>query len=216
MRKSLIFGCLVILFIGCTAESDKQVDKVRTGTVDPEFARDAALYHEMAMNMALGFARDFRGELTSAMSEGDAVYALKTWAKMAPEMAAAHSVGGWVFRRVSDRSRNPDNRASTTETVILLSFADAGTSPPFIQTWEGSDSLKVYRFFKPIHTAPLCLKCHGDLQTMAPGVMTALKDMYPQDRATGYKSDELIGMFVIEASWPDGKEHAEQLLSDSI
>jgi hypothetical protein len=216
MKKTLSLSCLLVFLIGCTAQSEKQADQVKTDTVDPEFTHDAAMYREAAERLVGEFADTLKGELMAALSEGDAVNALGVCATKAPEIVATHAVGRWSVRRVSDRSRNPDNRASTTEAVILLGFADSATAPPFVETWEGPDSLRTYHFYKPIHTVPLCLMCHGGLQTMAPGVMAALRDKYPQDRATGYKAGELRGMFVVEATWPDGKTHAEYLLTDSL
>ncbi len=216
MKKSLFISCLAALLVACTAQSDKETDKVKTGEVSPEFAQDATTYHEAAEKLVAGFTGELREELMAALSGGDAVGVIEVCATKAPEIAAAHSAGGWSIRRVSDRSRNPDNRATTTETVILLGFADTAVTPPFVETWEELDSLKAYRYYKPIRTEPLCLKCHGDLQTLAPGVMDAVKKRYPSDRATGYKAGELRGMLVVEATWPDGKAHAEELVRDSL
>jgi hypothetical protein len=116
---------------------------------------------------------------------------------------------------VSERFRNPDNRADTSELQILSRFADTA-APEHIQQWATIDSMITYAYYRPIRTMPLCLNCHGDLQTLASGVMDELKKDYPLDRATGYKSDELRGMFVVTAPWPDGVDGAMAILTDSI
>jgi mono/diheme cytochrome c family protein len=42
-------------------------------------------------------------------------------------------------------------------------------------------------YMKPIViAAPVCLQCHGAPDKLAPGVADALKELYPQDQATGY------------------------------
>jgi hypothetical protein len=44
----------------------------------------------------------------------------------------------------------------------------------------------------------MCLSCHGDLNTISPEVKEVLKKEYPQDRATGYKINDLRGAVVAE------------------
>jgi hypothetical protein len=54
------------------------------------------------------------------------------------------------------------------------------------------------------------------MQTLGTGVYRTLKRLYPLDKATGYKTGELRGMFVVEANWPEGIEYAEQIITDSL
>jgi len=159
--------------------------------------------------------QQLKKELLSAMSDGDAVSAIKVCAQKASEMTSAHADGGWTIKRISNRNRNPNNRANFTETVLLAIFADAAGDRS-TETWTKSDSGTTYQYFKPILTSSFCLKCHGDMQTLGPGVYTALKKLYPLDKATGYKAGELRGMFVVDAKWPEGRGYAEQLLTDSL
>ena len=45
---------------------------------------------------------------------------------------------------------------------------------------------------------PVCLSCHGPPGSLDPEVTTALKNLYPQDEATGYRMGDLRGAFVVE------------------
>jgi len=54
---------------------------------------------------------------------------------------------------------------------------------------------------KVIPTAEVCLKCHGS--TLAPGVDKVLSELYPQDKATGYKKGDIRGAFVAVRKLPD-------------
>ncbi|HUV30927.1 MAG TPA: DUF3365 domain-containing protein [Acidobacteriota bacterium] len=203
------------LLAGCTAESDKQAGETEPATAGAQFSQDTILYHDAAEKLIADFSRELKGELMAALSSGDAVDAIAVCRNMAPEIASRYATGNWSIRRVSDRNRNPNNRADTMQAVILSRFADTSAAP-YMESWTIADSVSIYRFYKPIRTVPLCLKCHGDVQTLAPGVFEALKRQYPLDKATGYRSDELRGMFVVQATWPDGRAFAEQILTDSL
>jgi len=215
MSKYLSFCFLALLLCSCDSQTETQTDPEPAVEPSPEYADDMKLYTKTAQQLVADLSRQLKTELVSALSDGDAVNAIKVCAQQAPELTSAHANGGWSVRRISDRNRNPNNRADFTEAVVLAIFADA-TSDLFTETWTESDSGATYRYYKPIRTAPFCLKCHGDMQTLGPGVFGALKKLYPLDKATGYKAGELRGMFVVESNWPDGREYAEQLLTDSL
>ena len=53
-------------------------------------------------------------------------------------------------------------------------------------------SRRYVHYMKPIFiAAPVCLQCHGAPNKLAPGVADALKELYPQDQATGYVVGDL-------------------------
>ncbi len=98
--------------------------------------------------------------------------------------------------------------------IVLSVFTD--TVQPkrkFLGNWQTQDSVTTYSYYKPIYTKRLCLKCHGDMQTLASGVYKQVKKHYPTDKATGYKEGDLRGMFVVEVAWPEGRDFADLLVS---
>jgi hypothetical protein len=215
MSRYLSFCFLALLLCSCGSQPKTETEPEPAVEPSPEYADDMALYTQAAQQLVADLSRQLKDELLSAMSDGDAVSAIKVCALKASELTSAHAAGGWSIKRISNRNRNPNNRANFTETVLLAIFADAAGDRS-TETWTESDSGTTYQYFKPILTAPFCLKCHGDMQTLEPGVFTALKKLYPLDKATGYKAGELRGMFVVEAKWPEGRGYAEQLLPDSL
>ena len=54
---------------------------------------------------------------------------------------------------------------------------------------------KSFRFMKAIPTGEVCLKCHGG--NIAPPIRAKLKELYPNDMATGYKLGDVRGAFTI-------------------
>ena len=210
-----VLSFIVLLFIGCTAQPDKEETSEVSTEITAPYVEDEKLYWEAARKLTASYAGKLRTELTEALANGDAANALGVCSERAPEIAVAFSQSGWSIKRVSDRNRNPDNRADFSESVVLATFDDQAPDP-HIETWIESDSTAVYMYYEPIHTSPICLKCHGDMQTLGTGVYRTLKRLYPLDKATGYKTGELRGMFVVEANWPEGKEYAKRVIIDSL
>lgn len=95
------------------------------------------------------------------------------------------------IKRVSDRPRNPDNRANAHELKIIEQFkaelANKQTPKPFM---EGN------QLYVSIVTNQMCLQCHGTPnENIQPKVLRKLADLYPNDEAVGYGVNELRGMF---------------------
>lgn len=111
-------------------------------------------------------------------------------------MATLHQV---KIKRVSDKPRNPDNRATADEKEIIEDFkaqyAASGKTEAVVK--EVGD--KVYAYYS-IETNAMCLQCHGvrskDIETKT---MDVILSKYPGDLATGYSVDQIRGMWVIEA-----------------
>ena len=160
------------------------------------------------------FSSNLNIRLTTAIQTGGPSGAISECGLAASQVAEFLSQHGWSIRRVSDRNRNQDNRATLAEKNIMTVFTDT-TQPirKFFGDWKTVDSVETYTYYKPIWARKFCLKCHGDMQTLASGVYQTIKKHYPMDKATGYKAGDLRGMFVVEAVWPDGKEFATRLLA---
>ena len=99
--------------------------------------------------------------------------------------------------------------------AILKTFADPTTQDDYLTSWSGPDSARVFHYYRKIVVTQKCLQCHGDLQTVDLDLWRRVKDIYPWDKASGYKVGDLRGMFVATAIWPDSEEMA-RLLADGI
>jgi hypothetical protein len=102
------------------------------------------------------------------------------------------------LRRVSDRVRNPKNAATPHEADVLDGFAAqvaAGQQPAPLVVRTNDTAW----FYAPILiNNPLCLTCHGQPgQDMTPETTELLKRLYPEDRATGFRMNDLRGMWVV-------------------
>ncbi|UCG61220.1 MAG: DUF3365 domain-containing protein [Candidatus Zixiibacteriota bacterium] len=213
MRKILIFALSFMLLAGCGKKSDRKEPSSTTSTSE---AQDQQLLAEASDILIQTFSNDLRSELLAALNEGGPANAITVCEIRAPEIAAAHSGEFWTVRRVTDRSRNPENAASDAEKGLLARFRDTAQSPPeYIIGWAPSEEGKTYRHYRPIRVAQLCLKCHGRPDDIDDAAEAVLAEKYPSDRAIGYAEGDLRGMFVVELHWPEGKAFVDSLVAAS-
>ncbi|UCE25138.1 MAG: DUF3365 domain-containing protein [Candidatus Zixiibacteriota bacterium] len=209
MRILLILISVVLLMNGCSKES-QQADKKST-----DLSRaDEELLMAASGELIDRFGRQLKAELMAAMNEGGAKNAINVCQVKAPQIAEANSNEFWSIRRISDRNRNPNNTANEHELGILERFNDnTGMAPAFSYEWAPADEGRIYRYYKPIRVAPLCVKCHGSESDLDPEAAETLKEAYPEDRAIGYNPGDLRGMFVVQVRWPQGKAFADSLIA---
>ncbi|GGD58382.1 c-type heme family protein [Muriicola marianensis] len=108
-----------------------------------------------------------------------------------------------IIKRVSDKPRNPQNRATAEETGYIIAFRkqlenqaeNKGRIIPIVKE-TGEDEVLYY---SPITTNSMCLQCHGKRETdIQEPVLTTLKELYPMDEATGYEAGQIRGMWKIQ------------------
>lgn len=101
------------------------------------------------------------------------------------------------IKRVSDQNRNPDNAANQIELNYILAAKDelkkSKKAAPLVTDY-GDYVLAYY----PIMTNDMCLKCHGGEQDINAATLEKLNALYPDDKAKGYSSDQLRGIWVVK------------------
>jgi hypothetical protein len=110
------------------------------------------------------------------------------------------SMGG-VFnanlKRVSDQPRNPLNLANENETAFINELKQKISKGEKMTPKFSESDGKITGYF-PIETNAMCLQCHGskDLD-IKPNVLKKIVQLYPKDQATGYKENQIRGIFVV-------------------
>jgi hypothetical protein len=164
---------------------------------DVDYSNDAAL--AKASVMALGGS--LKGELVKAMQAGGPIAAIPVCHEKAPAIAQQVSTEkGVTVSRTSLKPRNPDNAPTAWQQTVLEDFEarKAKGEDPQKMAYSAvveSGGKKEFRFMKAIPTAGLCLNCHG--ATVQPEVLTKVKELYPEDKATGYVVGDIRGAFVV-------------------
>jgi uncharacterized protein DUF3365 len=154
---------------------------------------------EQARATASQVLGETKSVLESALKGGEPVAALRVCASVAQNIARQHEQDGWRVRRVSEKVRNPADAPNADELPVLQAWQKeklAGHLTPAAEhqkiVTEGGR--RYLHYMKPIFIAgPVCLQCHGALDTLPPGVADTLKDLYPHDQATGYGLGDLRG-----------------------
>ena len=149
-----------------------------------------------AATQALGGA--LKVELEAAMKADGPVAAMSICQIKATELAKAISDNqGMAVKRVSLKNRNPEmGVANEWQTKVLNDFETrkaAGEAPETLTYSRVVDH--EFRFMKAIPTTAVCLVCHG--ANLNPAVTAKLTELYPQDKATGYKEGDVRGAFVV-------------------
>ncbi|MEB4589630.1 DUF3365 domain-containing protein [Candidatus Thiothrix sp. Deng01] len=206
MKKHIVMISLAALLAACGGE-DKQAEAPQTGqkavatvaqTTPAAPPTDKAALTEAAKAAVHVFGGTLKGELETAMMAGGPVEALNICHTRAPEIAKTVSAEkGMQVSRVSLKSRNSATGAPNEwETQVLNDFETrkaAGEDPAALVYSDVVDN--EFRFMKAIPTGALCLKCHGT--DISPAVTAKLNELYPDDKATGFKEGDLRGAFVV-------------------
>jgi len=206
-RLTVVIAALLLAVSSCDKKADENAQKDRMAPDDEQLLMTASV------RLIDSFGKQLKSELMSALNEGGPENAISVCQVRAPQIAAANSSEHWSIKRVTDRNRNPDNLATEHELSIMARFKDTvGGAPEFTFEWARTDEGKIFRYYRPIKVAPLCVKCHGTAEDISESVRTVLSEKYPQDWAVDYKPDDLRGLFVVEARWPEGRTFADSLV----
>jgi hypothetical protein len=102
------------------------------------------------------------------------------------------------IKRVSDKPRNPNNRANAKELTYISKFKVLMANNEKINPIVVEEAGKV-NFYFPIETNAMCLQCHGAVeQELKFSTYEKIKALYPTDEAIGYNIDQVRGMWSIE------------------
>jgi hypothetical protein len=176
------------LVAGCTKSSEPTAPK-RLSEAELSAEQEAQLTRAKAAQGEL-FQRLLK-ELTGALDAGGPASAISVCRDKAPEIAKEVSEkNGLKIGRTSFRLRNPKNVPPTWAAGLV---EEKVSKPAFVPL--GGDALGV---LLPIQTAPPCLKCHGEAESLAADVREEISKAYPSDQATGFSAGDLRGWFWIE------------------
>ncbi|RLB67962.1 MAG: DUF3365 domain-containing protein [Deltaproteobacteria bacterium] len=154
--------------------------------------------------LARDFMTELKGELKTALRGGRSVQAISVCSKVAPELAERYSlVPGVQVGRTSERCRNLENRPDRWEKeglAVLEKRRQQGETLAGMEYWQEVevDGKRTFRYLRAIPVGSLCLRCHGE--KIGRKQKKALRRIYPEDQAVGYRLGELRGAFTITLS----------------
>lgn len=149
-----------------------------------------------AITIVKKFGGTLKPQLKKALAQGGVQQAIEVCSVQAPEIAKNLSMSTqWQVKRVSLKARNHRNAVPNAwERSVLEEFNHRQQQGESAKTIAKSAVVgDEFRFMKAQGTAPLCLTCHGS--TLTAETKAALKEYYPEDKATGYSLGQIRGAF---------------------
>jgi len=156
-----------------------------------DMTEDQKAQQQRSAEAVKAMAGQLMGELTAALDTDHLSDAIDVCRSRAPEIAASVSNKyGLVIGRTSFRLRNPANAAPEWAKELVR---DHVTGPTWLVAPDGR-----LGGLLPIRLKAECGMCHGPKEEIAPEILSALKESYPDDAATGFHEGDLRGWFWVE------------------
>lgn len=154
-------------------------------------------YEEIGLEYALSTKKLLGQNLMETIQKKGTLAALAFCNIQAMQLTDSMSVKyNASIKRVSDKNRNPNNKANSEELVYLAQFkkeiAENKASKPAVV-----DNGEKVQFYYPIPTNTMCLQRHGKPENIKPEVRAKTLKLYPKDLAVGYGKNEVRGIWSI-------------------
>lgn len=155
------------------------------------------LASERASTAAGQLFQRLSGELSTAMAGGGPAAAILVCKERAPQIAEEiESNTGIDIERTALRVRNAANAPDEWETETMQAFVARRLGG---EQWLGMTAVRIegeqLRWMRPIPLGPMCAACHGEDTQIAQDTRRALLEIYPDDKAVGFRVGELRGAF---------------------
>ncbi len=147
------------------------------------------------------FSEQLKAKLMAGMQKGGPIAAIQVCNTAAEEIAREVSEqNGWKISRTSLKFRNSNNAPDPWQEKVLNEFEKRkrdGEDVTKIDHFEivSNNDQSLFRYMKAIPTGGLCLSCHGD--DISPDITNKLDQLYPGDKARGFKVGDIRGAFSI-------------------
>lgn len=195
MKKFIIFSLFSMLVVTLSNCAKKDFE------VTQPTAKEAEKIQAIGDSLSKTLLGSLKKELTTAISEKGLVEAIRFCNLQALPVTAeiAKTFGEQVdIKRTSFKYRNPKNAPDKLETLALQHFERLireGQPLPQRYMQKVQEAGKTYyAYYKPLKVGGLCLACHGNTGQMDTQMKTTLEELYPEDKATGYKEGDFRGV----------------------
>ena len=145
--------------------------------------------------------KNLKNRLQESLKDGNIVAAIKICSSEAQDLTMLNNSENISIKRISLKYRNPVNKPTKKEELILKSFEEklqSGTrfnDLVFKQTITNYKEKK-FTYIKAIPVKEVCLNCHGN--NISDKVLRQIKINYPNDKAIGFNLGDIRGAFSVE------------------
>ncbi|MCB9284843.1 MAG: DUF3365 domain-containing protein [Lewinellaceae bacterium] len=184
MKLFSIFAFTLLLWTGCSS-----------GKLSPE---EQDKYVRQGQDITKEVGMIMTSALTKSLNDGGVARAAQYCSYIAIPLVDTLAVRhGVQIRRTSTKLRNAKNDTPTErELAVLEQYARQKEAGKELQPLVEAIDPNTVAYYQPIFVQPMCLNCHGvEGETLTEDNYTIIKYMYPKDEATGYKIDDLRGIW---------------------
>ena len=161
---------------------------------------DSNYQEELIIEIINKTMKNLKNTLQTALKDGNIVEAIKICSSQAQDLTMLNNTEKTSIKRISLKYRNPANKPTKKEELILKSFEEK------LQSGSGFNDLvfkqtitnykeKTFTYIKAIPVKEVCLNCHGD--NVSKKVLKQIKINYPNDKAIGFNLGEIRGAFSV-------------------
>tara|TARA_R110000787_G_scaffold109035_2_gene217559 strand:- start:44557 stop:45186 length:630 start_codon:yes stop_codon:yes gene_type:complete len=195
----LFLMSVLILFTACKNETKQEGPTKEEIKIEESNININPSHAQIGLNIAFTTKAQLGKNLIGTMKEKGVLEALQFCnikaIPLTDSMATVHQA---IIKRVSDKTRNPNNKANEVELKNIEYFksvlAKNEEIKPIVET--SNDSVN---FYYPIVTNAMCLQCHGNPEKdLNPELLTSLSNLYPNDEAVGYSENQVRGIWSIQ------------------
>lgn len=156
-------------------------------------------YEDMGLNYANGTKSQLGKNLLAAIKEFGPAGAVKFCNTRAipltDSMAKVYKV---TIKRVSDKPRNPNNKANETELSFINELKNNISNGKKLTPKVIEKDGKMIGYYA-IETNKMCMQCHGRKDSdISPETYNAISKLYPADKAFNYGENQIRGIWVVE------------------
>lgn len=189
----------LFIFVNVLLFSTCENSNTPTKTTEKVEKIDKKVYLKKGQEIAQATFKTLSGNLQNVMKEGGVPNALEYCNLAAmPLVDSLSKVHDAEIRRTSLKVRNPKNQPTPQELTQLQAFEKQSKAGEKLSAVVKEIDPHTVAFYAPISLMPLCEKCHGEVgNTLLEKDYEVVQKLYPEDKAIGYKSGDLRGMWSI-------------------
>lgn len=190
MGKSIIYISLTFLLLLLSCGKDKSAEIVNEDVPQdlPQYSADSVRQYILRTQLQLG------EELNEAVGRLGSAHAIDFCSVRAipltDSIGHSHDV---KLTRITDKPRNPNNRANAEEIILMDSIRMQMKAKDYKPALISEGKTHYY----PIITNSVCLQCHGKEDKISEFTNEVILELYANDEARGYGLNELRGLFKV-------------------
>jgi hypothetical protein len=196
MLSALVASSLAAVCAAATGRAAEPARLLAPEDVPAAYA-PALARGDAAMNV---LRERFLKRLQAVIASGGPKDALSVCPVEAPRIAKeVGEVNHLEIGRTSFRVRNPANAPRPWAASYVAAAAGKKVDEVKPAVFDLGDRLGMLR---PMATMPLCVKCHGPAEAIAPEVRDEIAHRYPKDQGLGFATGEVRGFIWVEMKKP--------------